>query len=169
MSKILSFQNFINYDKLDLDKMFNNRNIIIDYPSSKSIPIPIAKNTSNNNLQNYNLYNDTFDNFYRFNLKIVTNNNNEQVFSSSNNKEYANLIKTSYQIEFSNLKQYEINIFHKEQFFILKGEVNNNLSTFVDKNENIFIEFSQDCSGNTDCTCFFLKKNIDNLCISPPN
>ena len=169
MSKILSFQNLINnYDKNDLDKVFNNSNNI-DYPSSTSIPILIPQNISNNNLQNYNLYNDTFDNFYRFNLKIVTNNNNEQIFSSYNNKEYANLIKTSYHIEFNNLKQYEINIFHKDQFFILKGKVNNDLSTFVDKNENIFIEFSQDCSGNTDCTCFFLNKNIDNLCISPPN
>jgi hypothetical protein len=167
MSKILSFQNSINYDKTGLDNMFNS-NIKI-YPTTRSIPVPIPQSTSKSDLQNYNLYNDTFDNYFRFNLKIVNNNDNEQMFSSHNNKEYANLIKTHHRIEFNNLKKYEINIFHKEQFFILKGEINNNLSTFVDKNENIFIEFSQDCSGNTDCTCYFLKKNIDSLCISPPN
>lgn len=169
MSKILSFQNLINYDKIDLDKRFNNCDNIINYPSSKSIPIPIPQNTSKDNLQNYNLYNNTFDDYYHFNLKIINNNNNEQIFSSCNNKEYANLIKPSYNIEFNNLKQYEINVFHQEQFFILKGEINNDLSTFVDKNENIFIEFSQDCFGNTECTCYFLNKNIDILCISPPN
>jgi hypothetical protein len=167
MSKILSFQNSINNDKISLDNMFNNS--IKDYPSSRSIPVPIPQSTSKNNLQDYNLYNDTFDNYYRFNLKIITTNDNEQMFSSYNNKEYANLIKTYHNIEFNNLKQYELNILHKEQFFILKGEINKDLSTFVDKNENIFIEFSQDCSGNTDCTCYFLNKNIDSLCISPPN
>jgi hypothetical protein len=167
MSKMLYSQNSINYDKINLDTMFNNN--IKNYPSHRSIPIPIKQSTSQNNLQDYNLYNDTFDNYYRFNLKIITNNNNEQIFSSYNNKEYANLIKTYYHVEFNNLKKYELNIFHKEKFFILKGEINNDLSTFVDKNENIFIEFSQDCSGNTDCTCYFLNKNMDSLCISPPN
>ena len=152
--------------RIILQNSYNN------YPSLKSIPIPIPNNLSCSNLSNnsnYNLLKDTFDNLYCFNLKIITNTNIEQVFLISNNKEYANLIKNYHQIDFNNLKEYRISIFHKERYFILEGKINNELSSFVDKNDHIFIEFSQDSYCNTNCICYFLNKNINNLCISPPN
>jgi len=155
MSRIISLQN-----------SYNN------YPPLKSIPIQIPNSLSYSNLldnSNYNLSKDTFDNLYCFNLKIITNTNIEQVFTISNNKEFANLIKNHQQVNYDNLKEYRISIFHKEKYFILEGKINNELSSFVDKNDNIFIEFSQDSYGNTNCICYFLNKNINNLCVSPPN
>jgi len=161
MSKILSFQNSFN----SLNNNYPTNSILINNKLSTE-PLPI----STKKISNYNLSNDSFDNLYCFDLKITTKNNQEKkTFLCYNTKEYANLIKTSHKIEFDNLDKYEINVNHGDISYKLKGEINNNMSSYVDKNDNIFIEFSQDAFGHTDCTCYFLKKNIDCLCISPPN
>lgn len=165
MSKILPIEDFLFYDE-DI--------VNINYPSPKNIiegnpssPIPIK----NSNLT-YNLSKDSFDNLYYFSLKIrIKKNNfvNEKIFTCYNTKDYANLIKSSHRIEFDNLEKYEINVNYGETSFSLKGDINNNLSCYIDKNENLYVEFSQDSFGNTLCSCYFLNKNINNLCISPPN
>ncbi len=161
MSKILSFQNSF----YDLDNNYpTNTTLIRNKTTSEPIPIP-----SPTKISSYTLSNDSFDKLYCFDLKIITRNNNCESFSCYNTKEYANLIKTSHKLEFNNLDKYEINVIHGDNSFKLKGEINNNMSSYVDKNDNLFIEFSQDAFGHTDCTCYFLKKNIDFLCISPPN
>jgi hypothetical protein len=162
MSKILSFQNSF----YSLNNNYPTNSILINNKLSTE-PMPI----STTKISNYNLSNDSFDNLYCFDLKITTKNDNQdkKTFLCYNTKEYANLIKTSHKIEFDNLDKYEINVNHGDISYKLKGEINNNMSSYVDKNDNIFIEFSQDAFGHTDCTCYFLKKNIDCLCISPPN
>ncbi len=157
MSKILSHQNSL----YNLDNNFpTNTKLIKVTKNSKPILIPSPT---------YTLSNDSFDKLFCFDLQITTKNNKYKSFSCYNTKEYANLIKTSHKIEFDNLDKYEINVIHGDTSFKLKGSINNDMSSFVDKNDNLFIEFSQDAVGHTDCTCYFLKKNINFLCISPPN
>jgi GH43 family beta-xylosidase len=151
----------------------NSINSYNEYPSSliinSSNPIPIK---NNNSLSNYYSSNNSFDNIYCFNLKIITNKNNyinEKQFSCYNTKKYANLIKTSHKIEFDNIKAFEVTLSYGDNSFSLKGDINNTLSSYIEKNDNLFIGFSQDSFGNTICSCYLLNKNINNLCISPPN
>jgi hypothetical protein len=141
------------------------------YPTnSKNIIKNISHITSPKKDSGYNLSNDSFDKLYCFNLIITTKDNNKKSeFSCYNTKEYANLIKTTHKIEFDNLDKYEISVNYDNDIFNLSGEINNNMSYYTEKNDNLFIEFSQDAFGHTDCTCYFLKKNIDFLCITPPN
>jgi len=151
----------------------NNNNISnsYEYPSYNNIinssnPIPIK---NSNSLSNNYLSNNSFDNIYCFNLKIITNNTKEKQFSCYNTKKYANLIKTSHKIEFDDIKAFEVTLSYGDNSFYLKGNINNTLSSYIEKNDNLFIEFSQDSFGNTICSCYLLNKNINNLCISPPN
>ena len=161
MSKMQSYKNYL----YELDNNYPT-NITINGNITSSTPILIPtlpKNTS------YRLTNDSFDKLYCFDLTIITKNNICKSFSCYNTKEYANLIKTYHKIEFDNLDKYEINVIYGDISFKLKGQINNNMSSYIDKNDNLFIEFSQDAFGHTVCTCYFLKKNINCLCISPPN
>ena len=149
----------------ELDKNYPT-NIIINRNNTSTKPILIPTLTKDTS---YTLSSDSFDKIYCFDLKITTKNNNCKSFSCYNTKEYANLIKTYHKIEFDDLDKYEINVIYCDTSFKLKGEINNNMSSYIDKNDNLFIEFSQDAFGHTVCTCYFLKKNINCLCISPPN
>lgn len=161
MSKILSFQ-ILNSD---LDNTYPTSTTLI---RSKDIPIP-SPLSSPVKTSSYTLSSDSFDKLYCFDLKIITKNNKCEEFTCYNTKEYANLIKTSHKIEFDSLDKYEINVIYGDISFKLKGVINCDMSSYVDNNDNLFIEFSQDAIGHTNCMCYFLKKNIDKLCISPPN
>ena len=150
-----------------MSTLYYNKN---NYLLKKSVPIPIPQ-TTENTFSEYAIEDSSIDNSYYFTLKIITEDNNlqnEYLFSCTNKIEHANLIKTYQKINYNNILEYELNIYNNENLFKLNGFLNNNSSSFVDTNDNIFIEFTQDIGGNTNCICYLLKKNINFLCISPP-
>lgn len=137
-----------------------------------SIPIPIINlnNKSNSKLgnKNYLIANNNNDNLYYFKLKIYIN-DNEIYFMNSENKKYSNLIKTNNKIKFDEINNFEIEIQLLDSLFKLYGNINKNSSCYIDQANNIYIEFSQDTIGYTNCICYFIDKDLTTLCISPPN
>jgi len=151
---------------LNLDANFRlNYNDLIVNSNYKTQPIPIPKSPST---VCYSLSNSNFDNIYYFKL-IVNINGREQIFSNNENKKYSNLIKNNHKIKFDELNYFKIIVNSLESTFELDGTISHKNSYYVNRSDNLFIEFSQDSNGYVNCTCYFINLDLDNLCISPPN
>ena len=128
-----------------------------------SEPIPIE-----NFNKNYSQGKQKFDNIYNF--KLITKINNENIiFTSLENKKYSNLIKYSNKIKYEDINDFEIEIDLLDNKFSLIDNINHHSSCYSTQNNNIYIEFSQDTHGYVNCICYFIDKDFNILCISPPN
>ena len=132
---------------------------------SENIMIPVQSKSPLS--VNYSLSNSNFDNAYYFKL-ILNINEKEHLFTTSENKEYSNIIKNSYQLKYDELNYFKIEVNSMESTYKLEGNICHLNSYYVNRSDNLFIEFSQDCNGYVNCTCYFIKSDLDNLCISPP-
>lgn len=131
----------------------------------QSLEIPIL-NSKQNLL--YSLSNNNFDSQYYFKL-VIKINNKYNIFMNSGNKKYSNLINYSDQIKYDQINNFEIQIKFFDNTFFLNGNIDNELSSFAKQENNIFIEFSQDTNGFTNCICYFIEDDLTILSISPPN
>ena len=132
-----------------------------------SFPIEIPYKNLNKDLI-YSLSNDNFDSLFYFKL-ILKINNKETVFINSGKKKFSNIIKYSNQIKYDQINNFEIQINYFGNTYFLNDIINNQSSSFVKQENNIFIEFSQDSNGFTNCICYFIEDDLSTLCISPPN
>ena len=145
--------NYINLDELIINSNY------------KTLPMLIPKSPVS---INYSLSNISFDNIYYFKL-IVNINGKDQIFYNNENKKYSNLIKYFHKIKFDELNYFKIIVNSLEYTFELDGKIDHSNSYYVNKSDNLFIEFSQDFNGYVNCTCYFINLDLNNLCISPPN
>lgn len=163
MSKIISNDNlnYLNNLNKNIPKTYKNTNYELLYDKYLQI---------NNELAHfqYNLSNNHFDNVYLYDLTITTKNGQKR-FSYSESKKQVNLIQLNDKLYYNDLEEYELIVKYKDDYYTLCGTFNNNLSYNTNNNNNLFIEFSHDNSGYTVCICYFLNKDINILCISPPN
>lgn len=141
MSKILSFQNYIN----------------------TSQPIMIK---SNSHSLTHSLSNNNFDNKYFFKLNI---NNNQTLFSNVENNKYSKLIMSQHKIKYDDIKTFEIEVALSDNIFKLNGVIDHNASSYVENSNNLYIEFSQDYLGYVNCICYFHTIDLNLISISPPN
>jgi hypothetical protein len=132
-----------------------------------SFPIEIPYKNLNKDLI-YSLSNDNFDTLFYFKL-ILKINNKETVFINSGKKNFSNIIKYSKQIKYDQINNFEIQINYFGNTYFLNDIITNQSSSFVKQENNIFIEFSQDSNGFTNCICYFIEDDLSTLCISPPN
>lgn len=144
--------NYINLDELIINSNY------------KTLPMLIPKSPVS---INYSLSNISFDNIYYFKL-IVNINGKEQIFSTNENKKYSHLIKNTHKIKFNELNYFKILVNSLESTFELDGNINHLNSYYVNRSNNLFIEFTQDFNEYVNCTCYFINSDLDNLCISPP-
>ncbi len=155
--------------KQDIEYLTCNSNYInfsIDkHMTSSSIPIPINSPKS----PQCSLSQENFDNMYFFKLQIICNDNESSYFYYSDNKKHANLIKSLNKIKYDDIVSYEISIDCFDSNYYLSDTIEHNSSYYVGKNDNLFIEFSQDDLGYAICNCYFINKDLDNMCISLPN
>lgn len=175
MSKSLSIDNDIEYLTCTSNYMtYSQKNLrtSIDETMTLSdedlrtitIPIPIPNKSPQCSLSQEN-----FDNLYFFKLQIICNDNDSSYFYYSDTKKHANLIKSFNKIKYDDIVSYEISIDCFDNNYYLSDEIEHNSSYYVGKNENLFIEFSQDDLGYAICNCYFINKDLDNMCISLPN
>lgn len=134
-------------------------------PMTFSQPIPINSPKS----PQCSLSQENFDNLYFFKLQIICNDNDSSYFYYSDTKKHANLIKSLNKIKYDDIVSYEISIDCFDNNYYLSDNIEHNSSYYVGKNENLFIEFSQDDLGYAICNCYFINKDLDNMCISLPN
>jgi len=134
---------------------------------SVPIPIPIKYSKSwhsfsnpNNQIQNY-----------LFELIIDLNNKNKKIFIGLETNKHCKLINTKDQIIFDEIKTFRINVKKnpEEINYQMEGKIIQDQSFYIQQNENLFIEFSQNSNGYTICNCSFVRFDSSKICSSPPN
>ena len=105
---------------------------------------------------------------YYFKLIINVNGIN-RIFSNNECKKYSNLIKNSHKIKFEEINNFKIVVNSNENTFELDGSINHLNTYYVNNNNNLFIEFTQDSNGYVICNCYFINSDLNQFCISPPN
>jgi hypothetical protein len=95
-----------------------------------------------------------------FELKITTN-NSTKIFRNLESDNHSSLIILKDQIKFSDIQKFTICVsklpFEIKSIYELEGIINHNQSFYTEKNENLYVEFSQNSNGFTICNCSFLK------------
>lgn len=135
---------------------------------SDTQPIPIKYTKS------YHGFNDPSKpcNKYLFCLELGLKNVTIKNFTKMEDNKYSYLIDIEDNIDYNEMTNF--NIFVSElpfngQSYSMKGEINHTLSTFTQKDDNFYIEFSQNNTGSTICTCYFTGVDFNTMFVSPPN
>ena len=137
------------------------------FNQTNSLPIEMPYKNFNKGLL-YSLSNDHFDTLFYFKL-ILKINNKDTIFINSGKKKFSNIIKYSNQIKYDQINNFEIQINYFGNTYFFNDIINNQSSSFVKQENNIFIEFSKDTNVFTNCICYFIEDDLSTLCISPPN
>ena len=84
---------------------------------------------------------------------------------------HCKLINTKDQIKFDEIKTFRINVrkIPEEMNYQMEGKIIQDQSFYIQQNENLFIEFSQNSNGYTICNCSFVGFDSFKICSSPPN
>jgi hypothetical protein len=110
---------------------------------------------------------------YLFELNITLTNNEKKIFRNLESDKYSNLIFLKHQIKFSDIANFSVSVsrlpFDMSFNYELDGLINHEQSAYSQKNENIYIEFSQNSNGYTICNCTFVGMDFSKICVSPPN
>ena len=97
----------------------------------------------------------------------------KKIFRNLENDTHSNLIFLKHQIKFSDIQDFNISVsklpFDFSFNYELDGLINHDHSAYTNKNENIYIEFSQNSNGYTICNSSFVGVDFFKICISPPN
>ena len=141
--------------------------MLLNQTNYYSMPLAIPNKKLNESL-NYSLSNDNFDSLFYFKL-VIKINNNDTNFIYSGKQKFSNLIKFSNQIKYDQINNFEIQINFFNNTYLLNDNISDQSSSFSKQENNIFIEFSQDTNGFTNCICYFIEDDLTMLCISPPN
>ena len=138
----------------------------------KTIPIPINKIKYSKSLHSFSNPHNQIQN-YLFELNIIMNNNEQRKFIKLESDKHSNLIFVKDQIKYNNIKTFVIYVkkIPDEYFsnYEMLGNINKDQSYFTKKDENLFIEFSQNSNGFTICNCSFIGIDFNKICVSPPN
>jgi len=134
-----------------------------------SLPIPIKYSKSWHSFSDPN--NQIIK--YLFELRITLISDDKKVFRNLESNIHSNLIFLKHKIKFTDIKDFDI-IVSKLPFdcsfnYELNGSINQDNTSYSQKNENIYIEFSQNSNGYTICNCSFVGNNFSNIYVSPPN
>ena len=141
---------------------------------NKTLPIPIKYSKSWHSFSDPNSQIQKF----LFELKIITKSVDSDDFSTKifrnlENDKHSNLIIIKHLIKFSDIQKFIISVsklpFESEFNYELEGNINHTHSSYSQKNENIYVEFSQNSNGFTICNCSFIGTDFSKICISPPN
>ena len=135
----------------------NNKSITLD--------IPIKRNN--------NYYFSDFNNStqYIFLLNIYGAKNIS--FKKIEENKYSHIITIDDKIKLNNIESYKLSVYVSNNNintnFELEGDINHTQTSSTERNNNLYIEFSQNERGDTLCTCFYTGLDYNKLFVSPPN
>ena len=132
-------------------------------------PIPIKYSKS---WHSYSDPNSQIQKFL-FELIIVLKSDEKKIFRNLENTKHSNLIFLKHKIDFSNIKEFKVCVskvpYMDMNTYEMEGNLNHNNTSYMQKDNNLFIEFSQNSMGFTVCNCSFLGMDLNKICVSPPN
>ena len=110
---------------------------------------------------------------YLFELNIIMNDNETKKFIKLESEKRCNLIIVKDQIEFKNIKTFKIIVKKIPGEYLFTYQMSDNIiheqSYYVQKDDNLFVEFSQNSNGYTMCNCTFIGYDSWRISASPPN
>ena len=110
---------------------------------------------------------------YLFELNIIMNDNETKKFIKLESEKRCNLIIVKDQIEFKNIKTFKIIVKKIPSDYSFIYQMSDNIiheqSYYVQKDDNLFIEFSQNSNGYAMCNCTFIGYDSWRISASPPN
>lgn len=109
---------------------------------------------------------------YFFELVLNFNDGYSKTVSKFEKEKCSIIIDVDDRIFYNDIKDFIINVvtipFDEDTIFTMEGEINHSLSSYIQKNESFYIEFSKNEVGYTNCNCYFIGQNYDSFSISPP-
>lgn len=139
------------------------RNLITD-----SIPIPINYTKSYHSFSDPSSPNCRYLFCLELGLKTFTLKNINKIET----KKYSYILDIDDEILYNDIKDFNIYVSElpfNGQSYSMKGSIDHSMSTFSQKDENFYIEFSQNNNGNAICTCYFTGVDFETMFVSPPN
>ena len=112
------------------------------------------------------------NNKYLFCLELELYDKSIRNFNKVENKKYSYIIELDDEIKYQNINSF--NIFVSEipfngNSYSMNGKIDHSMSTFTQKDENFYIEFSRNNNRDTICTCYFTGVDFNSIFVSPPN
>ena len=112
------------------------------------------------------------NNRYLFCLELGMSDKSIKNFNKIENKKYSYIVEIDDNIKFQQIESF--NIYVSEIPFVgnnysMFGKIDHDYSTFTQKDENFYIEFSTNNNKDTICTCYFTGVDFDTMFVSPPN
>jgi hypothetical protein len=135
----------------------NNKIITLD--------IPIKRN----NYYHFSDFNNSTQ--YIFLLNIYGKKNIS--FKKIEDNKYSHIITLDDKIKLNNIESYKLSVYvsnnNIDTKFELEGDINHEQTSSTERNNNLYIEFSQNENGDALCTCFYTGLDYNKLFVSPPN
>ena len=139
------------------------RNIISE---TKPIPINYAKSCYS--------FSDPSQpkNKYLFSLELKLKDQTVKKFNKLESNKYSYIIDIEDSINYKEIANFNINVIEipfTSQSYSMNGIIDHASTNFTQKDDNFYIEFSQNNNGNAVCTCYFIGVDFNTIFVSPPN
>ena len=111
-------------------------------------------------------------NKYLFNVELKLTDGTIKKFNKLENNKYSYIIDIEDMIIYKDISNFNINVIEipfTSQSYSMNGIIDHNSTNFTQKDENFYIEFSQNNNGNAICTCYFIGVDFNTMFVSPPN
>ena len=109
---------------------------------------------------------------YYFELEIEIN-GEKKTFKKIEDKKYTLFFDVDQNIRYNDINDFKVTIakFPNSDFIptVLKGKIQQELNSYSLKENNIYIEFTQNDMGFTMCNCYYAGIDFTQMFISPPN
>jgi len=138
---------------------------------SKSIPIP----KSNKYINSQYTYPNSNNGYTHFMYSLTINENlpKHQIFTKVEKHKHCILIDEFDKINYNDIKTFHLHIstfpINFNYIYELSGIINHEQSSYNQQENGVYIEFSQNSSGNIFCRSSFIDVDFNKICISPPN
>lgn len=114
-----------------------------------------------------------FNNKYLFDLTIKFKDKKEISFKRLEDKKKSAIINIDDNVEFKNLDTFDLSVTlipdGIEDSHIMTGKIPHDVTSHIQNDEKLFLEFSQNETGKTICYCYFLGNDIIHYGVTPPN
>ena len=135
----------------------NDKNITLN--------IPIKRN----NYYHFSDFNNSTQYIFLLNIYGAKN----ITFKKIEDNKYSHIITLDDKIKLNNIESYKLSVYvlnnNINTKFELEGDIIHTQTSSTERNNNLYIEFSQNECGYTLCTCFYTGLDYNKLFVSPPN
>ncbi len=109
---------------------------------------------------------------YLFSLELSLKKGGLRKFNKLESSKYSYIVDIDDEVLYDDISNFNINVTElpfTNNSYSMKGVICHSSSTFTQKDENFYVEFSQNNNGNAICTCYFIGVDFNTIFVSPPN